>query len=213
MGDIMSKPDDNSENATDKALELDRDSIERGYKEACRSYHAIDDFRMKTLSLLPLASLIGIFGLNSESVFSQATPMSCELISFIGLFAATFTLALFIYEIGSILRCNELILRASAMENLLKIEGQFCYTSDKESRWFFFGKIFNSKFAACVIYSTVFAAWLFTVLRYGFNWSIYGCVFSALGCGLFIGVGAFILVSKLISEEKNAFKSNGCTSI
>jgi hypothetical protein len=176
-----------------------------GYEEICKSYHAIDDFRMKLLGLLPLASLIGIFGLSNESLFAQLTPMSHELITFIGIFAATFTLALFIFEIRGILRCNGLIQKGRDIESLLKIKGQFFLCNEeheckKVKPWKEnFINFFDAKLAACVIYSTVFAAWLFTVLRFGFSGSIYGCAFSALGIGLVMGGSAFYLVKKLIA--------------
>lgn len=176
-----------------------------GYQEICKSYHAIDDFRMKLLGLLPLASLIGIFSLSNESLLAQLTPMAQELITFIGIFAATFTLALFIFEIRGILRCDGLIKKGRDIEALLKIRGQFflCheeYECQKFKPWQeSFINFFDAKLAACVIYSTVFAAWLFTVLRFGFNGSIYGCAFSALGIGLVMGGSAFYLVKKLIA--------------
>jgi hypothetical protein len=175
------------------------------YQELCDSYHAIDDFRMKLLGLLPLTSLIGIFGLSSGSLFAKGNEMSQHLITFIGVFAAAFTIALFIYEIRGIFRSSNLIERGRDIEGLLHVKGQFfvCVEegkSKKDNRWTK-GEtdVVNAKLAACVIYSTVFAAWIFTLLRFGFHQPIYGCAFSALGFGLAIGVCAFLLVRKLIA--------------
>ena len=175
------------------------------YEEICKSYHALDDFRMKLLGLLPLTSLVGIFGLSNDSLFSQATPISRQLIAFIGIFAAAFTLALFIYEIRGILRCHDLIQRGIDIESQLNIRGQFfvCVEAHKckrSSRWVERTRSsLDAKLAACVIYSTVFAAWFFTVLRFGFDREIYGCAFSALAIGLLIGVSTFLLVRKLVA--------------
>jgi hypothetical protein len=175
------------------------------YKELCGSYHAIDDFRMKLLGFLPLTSLIGIFGLSNTSLFTQNNEMFRYLITFVGIFAAAFTLALFLYEIRGIVRCSNLIERGQAIEEILKVRGQFfvCMNEHKpekaKGRAAQRTSIFDAKLAACVIYSIVFAAWLFMVLRFGYNYSIRGCVFSALGVGLAIGVGSFLLLRKYVA--------------
>ena len=38
----------------------DQSAALAAYTEICKSYHAIDEFRMKLLGLLPLASLVGV---------------------------------------------------------------------------------------------------------------------------------------------------------
>src|SRR6266478_624681 len=101
------------------------------YQELSKSHQAIDDFRMKLLGLLPLASLTGIFFVSkSDSFFGSSGPATLELganklIAFISIFAATFTLALFLYEIRGILMCSELIYRGCKIENDLDVIGQF----------------------------------------------------------------------------------------
>ena len=175
------------------------------YDEICKSYHALDDFRMKLLGLLPLASLVGIFGLSNESLFAQANPMSRHLIAFIGIFAAAFTLALFLYEIRGILRCHDLIQRGRDIESELNIKGQFFVCVEEHEckqrgrRIERIRGFFDAKLAACVIYSTVSAAWVFTVLRFGFDLEIYGCALSALGLGILFGITSFLLVRKLVA--------------
>lgn len=172
------------------------DALLGAYKELCDSYHAVDDFRMKLLGLLPLTSFVGIFGLSNDSLFAQNNPVSKPLIVFLGIFAAAFTLALFIYEIRGIFRCSNLIERGREIEDKLHVKGQFFVcVQEKKAK-----SVFDAKLAACVIYSTVLAAWLFTVLRFGFDRSIYGCAFTALGFGLAIGVCAFLLMRKLIAS-------------
>ena len=162
------------------------------YQELCKSIHDVDDFRMKLLGLLPLTSLIGIFALGKDSLFATQTAASQHLIGFIAIFAAALTLSLFIYEIRGILRCHNLIIRGKAIEDFLGVKGQFCVC--KEERAFF-----DAKLAACVIYSTVTTAWIFTALHFGFGLSIHGCTFWALGIGLSIGLGAFVFVKRLIA--------------
>ena len=58
---------------------------------------------------------------------------------------------------------------------------------------------FSAKLAACVIYSIVFTAWLFTALHFGLDWSVRGCACIALGVGLLMGIGIFLFVKELIA--------------
>jgi len=165
------------------------------YQEICKSIHDIDDFRMKLLGLLPLTSLIGIFGLGKDSIFARQTDDAKHLVGFIAIFAAALTLSLFIYEIRGILRCHNLIIRGKAIEDLLGVEGQFCVCKEEHAANIFF----DAKLAACVTYSTVSTAWIFTALHFGFGLSIHGCTFWALGIGLSFGLGAFLFVKRLIA--------------
>ncbi|MGH9908749.1 MAG: hypothetical protein ACRD8U_24590 [Pyrinomonadaceae bacterium] len=182
-----------------------RTALLGGYQELCKSYHSIDDFRMKLLGLLPLTSLVGIFGLGNDVLLTQENPISRHLITFVAIFAAAFTLALFVYEIRGILRCSDLIRRGRDIEALLEIEGQF-FVCVKEHECKETGRtwrermtaFFDAKLAACVIYSTVFAAWVFAALRFGLGKSIYGCALTAVLLGILLGVGAFLLVKKLV---------------
>jgi hypothetical protein len=176
------------------------------YEEICKSIHDVDDFRMKLLGLLPLTSLIGIFALGKDSLFSTQTAESRNLVAFIAIFAAALTISLFIYEIRGILRCHNLIIRGRAIEDLLGVEGQF-YVCMEEHACKKKGKdwierannFFDAKLAACVIYSTVSTGWIFTGLHFGFGLSIRGCTFWALGIGLSIGLSTFFFVRRLIA--------------
>ena len=188
------------------------------YQEICKSIHDVDDFRMKLLGLLPLTSLIGIFALGkgSSSATQTAGPTqiavatqsaeSHHLIGFIALFAAALTLSLFIYEVRGILRCHNLIIRGKAIEDSLGVKGQFCACIEehegkkKGKHWTERAtNVFDAKLAACVIYSTVMTAWVFTALHFGFGLSIHGCTFLALGIGLLIAIGALWFVNRLIA--------------
>src|SRR6266550_4158548 len=82
------------------------------YEEISKSHQAIDEFRMKLLGLLPLASLAGIFILSRSDILSSPSGSTSGselngLIAFIAIFAALFTLALFVYEIRGILRSHD----------------------------------------------------------------------------------------------------------
>jgi hypothetical protein len=176
------------------------------YQEICKSIHDIDDFRMKLLGLLPLTSLVGIFALGNNSLFATQSTEAKHLIGFISIFAACLTLSLFIYEIRGILRCSDLIRRGAEIENVLGVRGQFyvCVEEHKckttAETWT--GRavhFFDAKLAACVIYSTVSTAWIFTGLHFGFGFAIRGCIFWALGIGLSIGIGTFLFVKRLIA--------------
>jgi len=176
------------------------------YQEICKSIHDVDDFRMKLLGLLPLTSLVGIFALGKDSLFATQSDGSKHLIAFIGIFAAALTLSLFIYEIRGILRCHNLILRGRDIEELLGAKGQFCvcveeHACKKEGKdWTErANNFFDAKLAACVIYSTVSTAWIFTALHFGFGLTIPYCTFWALGIGFAIGLGTFFFVRRLIA--------------
>jgi hypothetical protein len=171
------------------------------YQEICKSHQAIDEFRMKLLGLLPLTSLTGIFLLSkADSLFSMSGTNPNKLIAFIGIFAATFTLALFLYEIRGILRCHDLIHKGSDIEVSLKVVGQFCvckeeHESVKKNKRH---AVFNAKLAACVVYSVVFTAWLFLALHHGFGFNIRHCAITALGSGIIIAFGTLRLINKLV---------------
>ena len=122
------------------------------------------------------------------------------MIGFIGIFAATFTLALFVYEIRGILRCHDLILKGKVIEQRLGIGGQFSVCKEEHD-----GRLrdrknqfFNAKVAACFTYSLVFAAWVFLALHRGFGIRIPRCTISALLAGLILGGAVYWLINKRI---------------
>ena len=192
--DTEEKPSDGSDPNVAATLQM--------YAEICTSHKSIDDFRMKLLGLLPLTSLVGIFGLSKESLFGQRDPSTDRLVASIGVFAAAFTLALFVYEIRGIVRCHDLIVRGRKLEELLGIKGQFfvcSHAKERQNRGNIIGYL-DSKFAACFIYSTVFAAWAFLVLHYGFAISMQGCAFWAVGIGLLLGATVYYQVKNHIAS-------------
>src|SRR6185503_5618590 len=167
------------------------------YTEVCKSYQAVDDFRTKLLGFLPLTSLVGIFILNPDGVLSLREVLSQELLGFASIFAALLTLALFGYEVRGIRRSYHLITVGKHLEQDLGIKhGQFhvCeleYTEAQRS-----SRVFNSKFLACLIYSVVFAAWLFLALRLGWGLTTLTCYKYAALAGLLLA----LLVSRLVAN-------------
>ena len=161
------------------------DALLAAYGELCRSYHAIDDFRMKLLGTLPLASLIGVFLLNSNAVLvSPSASASRDLIGFGAIFAGLLTVALFSYELRGIRRCHNLILEGRHLETQLGIgHGQFHVCMEEHNNQASVTAALNAKFAACTIYSLVFSGWLFIALRFGFDVTTQTCAVCAVLVG------------------------------
>jgi len=135
---------------------LKHEALRTAYQEVCTSYRAIDDFRAKLLGLLPLVSGTGIFFLlNMNTTFEYLGP--------IGLFGSVITLGIFLYELSCLQKCQYLIGQGEEIEYRLNIKGQGQFNRDFQS-W--------KTFAACMIYSAVFAAWIFVALVpiQGFWW-------------------------------------------
>lgn len=118
------------------------------YRELCKSYHAIDDFRAKLLGFLPLATGAGILFTAKES-----SALLEHLSAPIGIFGFLITLGLFCYELYGIAKCSELIRTGRKLERALNIHGQFVSRPDG-----ILGLI-NEPFAAGVIYPAVLASW------------------------------------------------------
>ena len=102
-----------------------KENIKVIYTQLCNSYLAIDDFRSKLLSLLPLAtgglfffitdpgSLIGkVIKADSDAKAgegSEAAILSLEVLQAIGWFGVMITLGLYCYELYGIRKCTALI--------------------------------------------------------------------------------------------------------
>ena len=135
---------------------LDKDYMQTIYKEISSRLQKIDDFRAKLLGFLPLASGTGLFLLFGRS-FGNAdfrTYIEPYLLP-VGLFGFMITLGLFFYEIRGIQRCNFLIKRGAAIENLIRIQGQFNAKLPPKLGFI------RATTAAYVIYPAVFGVWVF----------------------------------------------------
>lgn len=190
-----------SEDSGKPAAEPSDRALLAAYEELCRSYHAIDDFRMKLLGFLPLASLVGVFLLKADAlVAAQATSVSKELIAFGAIFAALLTVALFSYELRGIRRCHNLIREGLHLEQQLGIgHGQFHVCTMEHSDQSRITSALNAKFAACTIYSLVFAAWLFLALRFGFEVHTWTCALWAVLVGSILAGITYFAVRRFTS--------------
>jgi hypothetical protein len=130
-----------------------QNNLKEVYKELCTTYRAIDDFRMKLLGFLSLATGTGIFLLKDI-----LTGDAQQFLLPIGAFGFLITLGLFSYEIYGLKKCHALIKTGKQMEGSLSVDGQFkCRPREVLL-------IINESFAASVIYPTVLAAWTFLAL-------------------------------------------------
>ena len=121
------------------------------YREICRSYHAIADFRAKLLGLLPLASGTGVFLLAGNQIEQPILMVA-------GLFGFVVTLGLYCYELRGIQRCHGLIMAGKRLEEDLGVKAQFALRPRPVSGFI------GSTLAAQIIYPTVLAAWMFVAL-------------------------------------------------
>jgi hypothetical protein len=189
----------------------DRESLRAAYQQICESYHAIDDFRMKLLGLLPVVSVAGLFALDTTGlVRASAGSIPAELpkneiVAYLATFAALFTLGLFLFEIRGILMCNDLILHGRRLERQMDVAGQFTVCDEKRcvdqyrSRWQrFLATHINAKLAASAIYSLVCSSWLFVALRHGFGQKFGTCVLCAAGTGLLLAAAAYYATWQLV---------------
>ena len=112
----------------------EQDARKAAYERVCESYHAIDDFRMKLLGLLPVATGTGVFLLlNSNTDLLGPVPgnkasqhQTLEVfLTAAGLIGLTFTVGLFAYELFGIKRCHYLIQTGKRLEIALEVHGQF----------------------------------------------------------------------------------------
>jgi len=173
-----------------------QDSQEAAYGRVCDSYQAIDDFRMKLLGLLPVATGTGVFLLLNDNVPvlgpnpAQGQSESLTLVlTAIGAFGAIFTLGLFSYELFGIKKCHYLIRAGQRLEVLLDIQGQF------RNRPRNLMGFINEPFASALIYPASLAAWVFlaTALRPPpWRWALPLAVF----------LGGFLLTLFLTEEMK-----------
>jgi hypothetical protein len=140
---------------------IPRESVQALYDRLCDSYHAIDDFRMKLLGLLPVATGTGVFLLLSgkaEFIDSKSGGQVPEALAAIGIFGALFTLGLFTYELFGIKKCHCLIEAGKRLEARLGIRAQF------RTRPRYAAAFLNEPFASSVIYPASMAAWIFLAL-------------------------------------------------
>lgn len=137
------------------------------YQEVCQSHRAITDFRGKLLTLIPLASGVGIYLLIPKQ--SSPNDLAPAYLIAIGVFGVLVTLGLFLHEYRGIEQCGAIIEIGRALEEKLGLrEGQFTREDDYYNQQGPLKRIIN-KFigpvgAAWVIYTSVGCAWLFVAI-------------------------------------------------
>ncbi|GGN94442.1 hypothetical protein GCM10011579_093910 [Streptomyces albiflavescens] len=132
------------------------------YQEICVSYRAIDDFRAKLLSLLPVVSGVGV-GLLLGKDPGDPEPIWLP----VGVFGSVVTLGLFAYELYGIRKCGGLIAAGRRIELTWNFPGQF------DGRPHALGGLINEPFAAALVYPAVLAGWAYLALA---GWSERGAV-------------------------------------
>jgi hypothetical protein len=138
------------------------------YDRVSESYHNVDDFRMKLLGFLPVATGTAVFlllNVKAEPVGGRTEPANgtqkldaADALLAIGLFGLAFTLGLFAYELYGIKKCHYLIAAGARLEREMKVPGQF------QSRPRELAGFINEPFASAVIYPASLAAWLYLAL-------------------------------------------------
>jgi hypothetical protein len=104
------------------------ESVKALYDHVCESYHAVDDFRMKLLGLLPVATGTGVFLLLSgkaELIGGNSAGQVPEALGAIGIFGALFTFGFFTHELFGIKKCHYLIEAGRRLEAALASGGSF----------------------------------------------------------------------------------------
>jgi hypothetical protein len=161
---------------------------------------------MKLLGLLPIASVAGLLAVG-KSLLSSKMELQPEVIGYIGIFSGIFTLALFAYEVRSLLMCHDYSAAGADLETAMGVRGQF--TRCNETRQFAcyrgrirqpLARIVNDKVTSTLIYSFVFAAWFFVGLRFAFDIDTHKCVWWALAIGVIVAGAAGLYLRSLTRE-------------
>lgn len=147
-------PGDSERDSADTELSEVRCAALRAiYEELCKSHDGVSEFRAKLLALLPLASGTGLF-----AVINIDQVQKLEHLLAIGIFGGLVALALYLYEIRGIQRCEILTLRAKAVEDLLshrELEGAFAPLPEMRFR------LASNTLAAAVIYPSTISVWAY----------------------------------------------------
>ncbi len=160
---------------------------EKIYTELCTSYRAIDDFRQKLLSILPLASGgILAFLIDPKFLSGDGSAIFGSLLPAIGALGFLVTLGLFCYEIYGIRRCTYLIFVGAYIESKSDVHhGQF---RDRPPAVLGF---IAEPMAAGIVYPAVMAAWSYLAMYFFDNSSASRAVPVAVG--VFLSFVAFMV--------------------
>lgn len=149
----------------------------------------------------------------NPSTTSPAKPdappdtVRAEVVAYIGIFSGLFTLALFGYEVRSLLMCHDFYVTGAALESRMGLEGQFTYCNEKRPFACYAGstkrplaRAVNDKVTSCLIYSLVFASWFYVGLRFAFDFHPGQCIFWASGGGIALTVISATFLHRLTRE-------------
>jgi hypothetical protein len=164
---------------------------------------------MKLLSLLPIASIVGLLALGKSLPSASQAPLQPEAVGYIGIFSGLFTLGLFAYEVRGLLMCHDYSLTGAAIEAAMEVEGQFTYCNEKRQQICYNGivkrplaRLVNANFTSCFVYSLVFAAWFFVGLHYATDLHIHKCVYWAVSLGATLTIVSSYSLHLLTTESK-----------
>jgi hypothetical protein len=134
------------------------------YTQVCESYRAIDDFRMKLLGLLPVATGAGVLALlNSGKVDLNASGSTLErmqqVLAGVAIFGVAITLGLFAYELHGIKKCGRLIKIGARIEKDMGSSGRFY--GQFATRPHRVAGFIDVPFASSVVYPAAVAVWVF----------------------------------------------------
>jgi hypothetical protein len=131
------------------------DTLRFEYAEVSRSHQAIADFRAKLWALLPLASGTSIFLLLNREVETNAPLLLIPA----GLFGATVTLGLYLYEKRGMDECLLLRRRGATLECQLGLSRHVARFRDNTPGFV------GPQGAGPIVYFAVIAAWLFVAVH------------------------------------------------
>lgn len=181
------------------------------YSELCRSFLALHDFRMKLLGLLPVASIAGLLAVGRSLTTAPPTTLEEHVVGYIGIFSSIFTLALFAYEVRSLMMCHDYRLTGAQLESEMDIYGQFRRCNETRAFMCYQSRIgrpvsraINDKLTSSLVYSFVFASWFFVGLKFTLNLATDECVWWALIIGAVVATLASWFLHTVTKEAGDA---------
>ena len=145
--------------STSKEEEMDlNEQLLKVYSEVSKAHASIMEFRAKLLTLLPLASGVGIFLLLQEHV-AKFEPKHMIAVGAFGVFV---TLGLYLHELSNIRWCDDLWDRGCRLEQTI-FEGKASlglFHGDPEA----LGGFISARGAALTIFPVTLGAWTYVAV-------------------------------------------------
>jgi hypothetical protein len=174
------------------------------YTQVCESYRAIDDFRMKLLGLLPVATGAGVLVLlGSGKVDLGATGSDLhriqQVLAAVAIFGIAITVGLFAYELHGIKKCGRLIKIGARIERHMGDSGPFF--GQFATRPHRLAGLIDVPFASSVVYPAAIAVWSFVGFIAVLGW---GAVAISAGV-LFAFAALSVLACRRLDRELDAW--------